>query len=74
MGKRLINICIVVILLFGIYGCARTAEDAPVVEIETVKTENTDAESEIVETEHTEHPNRQKYSRQKMIMVQTPSI
>ena len=55
MGKRLINICIVVILLFGIYGCARTAEDAPVVEIETVKRENTDAESEIVETEHTEH-------------------
>ena len=43
MGKRLINICIVGILVFGIYGCAQTVENVPVAETETVKTENTDA-------------------------------
>ena len=42
MRKRLISVCIVVILLFGIYGCAQTAKDSPVVEPETVGTGHTD--------------------------------
>lgn len=57
MRKRLINICTVPIIVFSIYGCAQTAEDAPVAETETVKTENVDvadAETKTMDTENTE--------------------
>lgn len=45
MRKRLISICTIVILLYGIYGCAKTDEDVSVAETESVKTENTETES-----------------------------
>ncbi|MCH5263683.1 MAG: hypothetical protein J1F42_12275 [Lachnospiraceae bacterium] len=46
MRKRLISICAIVFLLYGIYGCAQTVEETPATEPETVKTENTDAVDE----------------------------
>lgn len=46
MLKRLISVSIVVSLVCGIYGCAQTAKDSLVAELETVKTENIEAESE----------------------------
>ena len=45
MRKRLISVCIVVILLFGIYGCAQTAKDSLVVEPKIVESEYTDEET-----------------------------
>lgn len=46
MIKKIINICIVVILICNIYGCAQTTEDTLVEGMETVETENTDTENE----------------------------
>ena len=55
MRKRLISVCIVVMLIFSIFGCARTAKGAPVVayviERENVESEATEAESEDVADE-----------------------
>ena len=55
MVKRLISVCIVVILTFCIYVCAQTAVDNSVTEPETVESENTDAEPRIVEAKNTEN-------------------
>lgn len=63
MKKGLISVCIAAILVFSIFGCARTAEDASAAETETVETGHTEIESEeepdtedteasIVEEEH----------------------
>lgn len=46
MRKRLVNVCIVAILVYGICGCAQTVEDTPAEETEIVETEHTEAESE----------------------------
>lgn len=46
MRKRLISVCIVVILLFGIFDCVQTAEDGQITEPETVETEHTETERE----------------------------
>ena len=57
MKKGLISVCIVSILIFSIFGCARTAEDTSAAETEGMQTENTDAadtELETVGTENTE--------------------
>lgn len=55
MIKRLISICIIVILIFNIYGCAQTAEDAPVVGTEIVESDCIEAENEEeIDTENTE--------------------
>ena len=43
MRKRLISICTIALLLYGIYGCAQTAEETLAAETEFVKTEYTDA-------------------------------
>ena len=42
MRKRLISVCIIVILVCSIYGCTQTAEDTSVTEPETVETEHTE--------------------------------
>lgn len=44
MIKRIISICIVVLFVCNIYGCAQTAKDAPAAESETEEIED-DAES-----------------------------
>lgn len=60
MPKRLISVCIIVILVCSIYGCAQTAEDTSVTEPETVETEHTetmneeDPDKEATETEKAE--------------------
>lgn len=46
MRRRLINVCIVVILVCSIYGCAQTVENTPAVEPKLVKAENTETEDE----------------------------
>lgn len=46
MMKRLIIVCIVVILIFGICGCAQTVNDTPAAETENIATENTEVEVE----------------------------
>ena len=46
MRKRLISVCITVILILSICGCAQTAEDVPAAESENVEKENTETESE----------------------------
>lgn len=46
MINRLINICIVVIFIFSICGCAQTTKDTPIAETENVKTENIEIEDE----------------------------
>lgn len=46
MRKRLISACIAAIIVFSIFGCAQTAEDAPATETETVATEYEKSESE----------------------------
>ena len=46
MRKRVISVCIAAILIPGIFGCTRTAEDALVAEMENVETENIAAENE----------------------------
>ena len=56
MRKRIINICIVAILVFSIYGCAQTAEDRLVVEPEIVEIENTETEEEMLSPESTPVP------------------
>lgn len=45
MRKRLIGVCIVMVLVCDIFGCARTAEDAPVAETESMETGNTKIEN-----------------------------
>ena len=45
MRKGLISICTTVILVFGICGCAQTAEEVPVTETKTVEAEHTKIES-----------------------------
>lgn len=57
MSKRLIGVCIVIMLIFSICGCAQTTEDTLVTEVVSVEAENTDAagtKSERVETQDTE--------------------
>ena len=54
MRKRIISVWIAAILVFSIYGCAQTTENASVAETETVETENTeieDAEEEEADAE-----------------------
>ena len=46
MVRKLISICTTVILVFGIYGCAQTAEDVPAAEPETVEADHTETEDE----------------------------
>ena len=46
MRKRLISICIVVIFVCSIYGCAQIAEETFDAEMENVEPENTEIESE----------------------------
>lgn len=46
MTKRLMSICATAMLVFNIYGCARTAEDTLTVEPEIVETDHTETESE----------------------------
>ena len=46
MRKRLMSVCIVAILVYSIYGCAQTDEEAPAEETEIVETEHTETESE----------------------------
>ena len=46
MIKRLISVCFVAIIVFGIFGCAKTAGDSFVAETETVGPENTAVENE----------------------------
>ena len=48
MRQRIISICIVVILVFNIYDCARTTEDRFVVEPEIVEPEITETEEEML--------------------------
>lgn len=60
MPKRLISVCIIVILVCSIFGCAQTAEDNSVTEPETVEAEHTetmneeDPDKEATETENAE--------------------
>ena len=56
MIKRLISVCIAVILVFGICGCAQTAEDASVAETETVEYAEIENEDETyaADTEETD--------------------
>lgn len=51
MRKRIISICIVVLFVCNIYGCAQAAKDAPAAESETEKIENTETEEEILSPE-----------------------
>ena len=51
MIKRLISVCSVAILLFGIYGCAQTVEEASVAETETVSEEETESITDAAEQE-----------------------
>ncbi len=55
MQKRLISICIVVMLVFSICGCAKTAEDTlvmePVTETESAEPQNTKAENQETSSE-----------------------
>lgn len=46
MMKRLIIVSIVVIIIFGICGCAQTVNDTPAAETENIATENTEVEVE----------------------------
>lgn len=46
MLKRLISVCIIVILIFNICGCAQTAENTLAVGTETLETEYTETEGE----------------------------
>lgn len=46
MKKRFISTYIVMILVFSIYGCAQTAENAPAVEPKTAETGHTETENE----------------------------
>ena len=46
MRKQLISICTIIILIFSIYGCAQTAEDALTAETENIEPQDTEAESE----------------------------
>lgn len=46
MRKQFISICTIVILVFSIYGCAETSEDAITTETESVESQDTEAESE----------------------------
>lgn len=46
MRKRLISICMIVTLVFSIYGCAKTAEDFLATETENVGSQDTEAENE----------------------------
>lgn len=52
MMKKIVSVCITGILVYGICGCAQTAENTPYAGTETVETENTEIESE--EKTHTE--------------------
>lgn len=42
MQKRIIGVCIAAIIVFNIFGCAWTTEDAPAAETETAETEYTE--------------------------------
>ena len=46
MRKRLTSICIIVMLILSIFGCADTAEETPVAETETVETDHIETVSE----------------------------
>lgn len=46
MMKKIVSVCITGILVYGICGCAQTAENTPYAGTETVETENTEIESE----------------------------
>lgn len=54
MRKRLISVCIVVMLIFSIFGCARAPKGAPVVAY-VVEKENTESESAEAESEDATH-------------------
>lgn len=56
MRKRLISAFIAAILVSGIYGCARTAEDTPAAESESAETADTDAEHTETKEVKTEYP------------------
>lgn len=51
MIKRLISVCSVVILLFGIYGCAQTVEETSVAETENVSEEESESITDAAEQE-----------------------
>lgn len=52
MRKRLISICIILIILFSIYGCTKKADNTFTIESENTETENTEAtNTDIVEEE-----------------------
>ena len=49
MVKKHISVCIVVIFIFSICGCAQSTEDTPIAETENVNTENAEIEDDTYE-------------------------